>query len=378
MSSNALLNRTAAIIRKITPQHPADITLRHELVSAPLLPGEKRDITAATFAYYRWLRFLDDKSPLQAQIAEALRHQQQHDADPASHKPEALAALAVPDWLHSEIDLAPDHLRQLQSTPALWLRAQTEFARALPRALDNKTQAADITKLQLAAPPNLATAFRYTGTADLFRTGEFRQGLFEIQDLASQLVAHACAPKSTETWWDTCAGEGGKTLHLADLMQNRGLIWATDRNTRRLATLRRRTARAHVHNYRTNIWNGGPHLPTKTKFDGILIDAPCSGAGTWQRNPHARWTTTPDDVVELAAIQRQLLENAATLLKPGGRLIYSVCTLTKSETTRLSADFTAAHPELQPLPLFGTAPQLTLHPQAINANGMFLAAWQKS
>ncbi|MGC8000561.1 hypothetical protein ACP3XN_24520, partial [Salmonella enterica] len=83
-------------------------------------------------------------------------------------------------------------------------------------------------------------------------------------------------------------------------MENSGLIWASDRAAWRLQKLKRRTARAKVFNYRVAMWDGGVKLPTKTKFDGVLVDAPCSGLGTWQRNPHARWTTTPGDVAELA------------------------------------------------------------------------------
>ena len=180
-------------------------------------------------------------------------------------------------------------------------------------------------------------------------------------------------------------------------MANKGVVWATDRNARRIDTLKRRAARAKLFNYRTDFWDGGSKLPTKTKFDGILVDAPCSGVGTWQRNPHARWTTTLEDVRELAAMQLVLLNNVASLLKPGARLIYSVCTLTRSETTAIADAFTAAHPELEPLPLFG-APRTTtassqdpvadsqlstlpsrifLWPQEINANGMFIAGWMR-
>ena len=113
-------------------------------------------------------------------------------------------------------------------------------------------------------------------------------------------------------------------------MANRGLIWASDRAEWRLQKLRRRAARAKVFNYRPARWDGGARLPTRTKFDGVLVDAPCSGLGTWQRNPHARWTTTVEDVRELAELQRRLLAHTAPSLKPGGRLIYAVCTLTRA------------------------------------------------
>src|SRR6185369_226103 len=123
--------------------------------------------------------------------------------------------------------------------------------------------------------------------------------------------------------------------------------WASDRAEWRLKHLKRRTARAKAFNYRAALWNGGAKLPTKTKFDGVLLDAPCSGVGTWQRNPHARWTTTLEDVKELAAVQKQLLANVAPSVKPGGKLVYAVCTLTKSETTEVMEDFEKRFPEFK-------------------------------
>ena len=197
-----------------------------------------------------------------------------------------------------------------------------------------------------------STAFRYTGARDLFVTTPFQQGQFEIQDLASQLVGHACAPSAGETWWDAFAGEGGKTLHLADLMQNKGLIWASDRSARRLNILRKRAARGGVFNYRAVPWDGGPQPPTRTRFDGVLVDAPCSGVGTWQRHPHARWTASPADVRELAGVQQQALDHVAASVKPGGRLIYSVCTLTRAETRDVVSRFSALHPEFVPVAVF--------------------------
>lgn len=374
MSDTALLNHAARIIDQVSAENPADYVLRGELGAARHLgPGEKRDISRAVFVYYRWLRWLDPKASVQSRVASALDLQRKFDANPSSVKTETLAARAVPEWLKGELDLTPEYLRHLQTDAALWIRVQKEFAAALPRSLGH----CETSPSPLIPEARRATTLRYSGSVDLFKTSEFQQGVFEIQDLASQLVGYAANPQPSETWWDTCAGEGGKTLHLSDLMDNKGLIWATDRNNGRLATLRKRAGRAQAFNYRAVTWNGGPFLPTKTKFDGILVDAPCSGVGTWQRNPHARWTTTPDDVKELAEIQLQLLNHSAPALKPGGRLVYAVCTLTKSETTKIADAFTAAHPDFVPDPVLGQAPQLHLWPQEINANGMFVAAWKR-
>jgi len=195
-------------------------------------------------------------------------------------------------------------------------------------------------------------------------------------------VGLLCHPQPGETWWDACAGEGGKLLHLCDLMQNKGLVWASDRVEWRLKKLKRRAARAKLFNYRAVLWSGGAKLPTKTKFDGILVDAPCSGIGTWQRNPHARWTTTPEDVSELARVQKQLLANVIPALKPGGRLIYSACTLSRAETGEIAEAITCQFQDLKPATLAHPANparietgQLWLSPEEFDGNGMFVAGW---
>ncbi len=384
--STALVQRAAHIIAQVSPEAPADFVLRREVgADRELESHEKRALVGAVFAYYRWLGWLDEKRGLPQRVQAALDLQNRFDADHSAIKPEALASLALPAWALASLDFpTPEartaYLRQLQSPPSLWIRPQREFAASLARALRH-TAAPDLRPSGLSLPPPaLPVALRYTGPSDLFKAEEFKKGLFEIQDLASQLVGHACAPEPGSTWWDACCGEGGKTLHLSDLMDNKGVIWATDRHTGRLATLRKRAGRAQAFNYRTVTWNGGPFLPTKTKFDGILVDAPCSGVGTWQRNPHARWTSTEQDVKELAEIQLQLLENTHKALKPGGRLIYAVCTITRQETTDIVNAFSAAHPELEPVPfttLGRTESSLFLWPHELDANGMFIAAWRK-
>lgn len=367
MTDSLVLNHAARVLDSVTPELRADAALRKYLMNARRLgPREKRAVSHAVFTFFRWVQWLDRQESLQKQVEEALKLQERFDKDAAAIKKEALAARAVPAWARDEVDFPPESLRQLQGNPALWLRARPGTAAKLAATLGDCTTT--------EASPD---ALRYTGPQDLFLTPAFHNGAFEIQDLASQLVGLAAAPKPGETWWDACAGEGGKMLHLADLMQNKGLLWASDRSERRLHTLRQRAARAKIFNFRVAPWDGSAKLPTKTKFDGVLVDAPCSGLGTWQRNPHARWTTTPDDVAELAAVQRQLLENVAGSLKPGGRLLYAVCTLTRSETTAIANAFTAAHPELEPIPVLERTPQLILWPHEHNANGMFLAAWKR-
>ena len=363
MSESSIFNNAARILKLVQAGTPADQALRESLTQDRhfTAPGERRGISRAVFTYFRWWRWLPEKDSRQKQLAAALALQERFDKNPASFKAEALASRAVPDWLKDEMDEIPAAwLTQLQREPTLWIRAKAGTGVELARKLSHFTPA-----------PQTADALRYSGLTDLYRTKEFQAGEFEIQDLASQLVGLACAPQPGETWWDACAGEGGKTMHLSDLMQNKGLIWASDRSLRRLAKLKQRAARAKVFNFRAAPWEGDAKLPTKTKFDGILIDAPCTGVGTWQRNPHARWTTLPKDVHELAVVQLKLLNNVAGSLKPGGRLVYAVCTLTRAETTAVASAFTAAHPELEPVSA------QALWPHELNANGMFIAAWKR-
>jgi 16S rRNA (cytosine967-C5)-methyltransferase len=367
MPDQATLNHAAQILASIAADQRADTALRFYFEGHRYLqPPAKREISHTVFVYFRWLSWLDPKASPQKRLEQAVAMHERFLVDPKSIKNETLAVHAVPAWVSTEVQLSPEYLRQIQRDPALWIRARPGQRAALAKSLfacETTDQSPD--------------ALRFTGTQDLFRTEQFKTGEFEIQDLASQLVGVAAAPKPGETWWDTCAGEGGKTLHLCDLMMNKGVVWATDRNARRIDTLKRRTARAKLFNYRTEFWDGGSMLPTKAKFDGILVDAPCSGLGTWQRNPHARWTTTAEDVRELAATQLVLLNNVVGSLKPGGRLVYSVCTLTRTETTGVADAFTAAHPELEPVPVLGKTPQVTLWPQDLNANGMFIAIWKR-
>lgn len=335
-------------------------------------PAEKRDISRAVFTYYRWLGWLQNEQSLHLRMVKAQRLAARFAGAPLALPADHLRAKAAPKWLKDEMRVTDDWLRSLQFEPRLWLRARPGQARALAR------------KLNRAKATGVGDAVLYEGEKDLFETDEFKAGEFEIQDIASQIVGLVCDPKPGETWWDACAGEGGKTLHLADLMQGKGLVWATDRAGWRLDKLKRRAARARVFNYRAALWDGGGHPPVKSKCDGVLMDAPCSGIGTWGRNPHARWTLRAQDMRELAEVQKRLLAGVCAAVKPGGKLVYAVCTLAWKETTEVADAFTQAHPEFTPspprnplLPKLPPLHPLWLWPQQTKGNGMFIAVWTR-
>jgi len=366
----------ARILERATATIPADLLLRQTLARRRQLSrADGAWISRAVFSVFRWRGWLDTQAPTADRIARALALADDFAISPAGISDEDLVAKAVPAWVADHFPVTPEWTRSLQAEPFLWIRTRPGMRDAVLAQLDNA---------EPASWRALEDALRYDGQDDLYRHPLFQSGAFEIQDIASQAVGHVCAPQAGETWWDACAGEGGKTLHLSALMGGKGLIWSSDRAAWRLARLKQRAARAGCFNYRGVDWNGGPRTPTRTRFDGILVDAPCSGLGTWGRNPHARWTATPDDVRELADLQRNLLHHAAPSLKPGGRLVYAVCTLTPAETTGVVEGFSAAHPEFEVLPLAhpfapGSEPQasLTLWPQDTQGNGMFIAGWRR-
>jgi 16S rRNA (cytosine967-C5)-methyltransferase len=379
--SPLIIQFAAQVIRQTSKERHADAVLREALKADEMLTAvQRREVAQAVFAYYRWRGWHDRKREVESRVAWSLELADKFRKNPFTLQADALRAKAVPEWLPAEMDCPEPWLRSLQREPLIWLRARPGKARGLANTLGD-----------CKVPKGLLMreAVEYQGRRDLFETEPFKQGAFELQDISSQAVGVLCAPKPGEVWWDACAGEGGKTLHLADLMQGRGQVFASDKAEWRLAKLKQRAARATVQNYQGAIWDGGARLPSDVKFDGVLVDAPCSGVGTWQRNPHARWTTTANDVRELAALQLQLLNHAAASLKPGGRLIYAVCTLTRAETSGVVDSFRHANPGFEPLVLpllrdeaikLGVkgAPAQFIWPQEFQGNGMFAAQWQRN
>lgn len=408
----SLLHQAAEIIRRCDAGQNADAVLREFSRQFPdMNASHKRELARAVFCYFRWYSWLDQGLARSQQVAEARRIQGAYERDPKSIKKQSLPARAVPAWILEAIDFSVTNadgtanetatnerryawLRSLQSTPPLWIRARPGTAPSLAATLGKCAFP------EGAAQKLAPDALHFAGATDLFRTGAYQNGGFQVQDLASQAVSTLCAPQPGETWWDACSGEGGKSLHLADLMQNKGTVWCSDRSLRRLETLRQRFKRVGLFNYRVAAWENPEKLPTKTKFDGVLVDAPCSGVGTWARNPDARWTATEQDVTELSAVQTKLLDQVAGSVKPGGKLVYAVCTLTRRETTDIATAFSATHPEFEPVavpvpkssnpagisaPTAASSPACDLRaplgvflwPQDLQSNGMFLSVWQR-
>ena len=370
------LKTAEEVIAKSDREHPADLVLKTELKRrGGISPEAGGKISHAVFSYFRWVGWLDHEWPVADRIREAVDLNARFASDPETFTEAELMAKAVPTWVASQVPLSAAWVRSLQAEPRVWLRARLGQGGEL---------ASKLGECWVAESGPLRDAVEYRGEEDLFHTPEFHAGEFELQDLSSQVVGLVCDPRPGQTWWDACAGQGGKLLHLSDLMHNKGLIWASDRAEWRLNVLRKRTARARAFNYRIAPWAGGAKLPTKTKFDGVLVDAPCSGIGTWQRNPQARWTTSLQDVEELGTLQSKLLAHAVPSLKPGGKLIYAVCTLSQGETVRVMESVDRQFPELKRLPLMNplrperaAESPLWLWPQDAGGNGMFIVAWQR-
>jgi len=162
---------------------------------------------------------------------------------------------------------------------------------------------------------------------------EFIKGWIEIQDEGSQLAALLSAAKPGEQVVDLCAGGGGKTLALAAMMENHGQIYATDGDARRLAPIHDRLTRAGVRNVQVRTPRGGADAVTDLngRIDCVLVDAPCTGVGTWRRNPDAKWRLRPGSLEVRRKEQATVLDRAAALVKPGGRIVYITCSILPEE-----------------------------------------------
>jgi 16S rRNA (cytosine967-C5)-methyltransferase len=186
---------------------------------------------------------------------------------------------------------------------------------------------------------------------------DFIKGLVEVQDEGSQLAALFSAAKPGEQVIDLCAGAGGKTLALAAMMAGKGRLIATDHDKRQIAPIHERLSRAGVHNadVRTPKGEDDPLADIRASADLVLIDAPCTGTGTWRRNPDAKWRMRPGALEIRLKEQAEVLDRAAALVKPGGRIAYITCSVLPPENGAQVRSFIARHPDFAVVPPAETA-----------------------
>jgi 16S rRNA (cytosine967-C5)-methyltransferase len=214
------------------------------------------------------------------------------------------------------------------------------------------------------------------GAARLHSSAAWRQGHLAFQSEASQLIVPLLAPPMGGRVLDACAAPGGKATHAAALMGGTGLVLALDR---RLSGLRRLVGEARRLGTPLHAAVGDARQPPcRSLFDAVLVDAPCSGLGTLGRHPEVRWRRRPEDIPRLAALQGEILAGVAPLVRPGGVLVYAVCTLTREETDDVVAQFSAAHPRfvvdpLAPGPTVTAAGLLRTLPHRHGLDGFFAA-----
>ncbi|MCJ7422211.1 RsmB/NOP family class I SAM-dependent RNA methyltransferase [Sphingomicrobium astaxanthinifaciens] len=249
----------------------------------------------------------------------------------------APAAGQVPDWLVPRLSPlvdASEHAALLERAP---LDVRVNIAKATRDAVRDE--------LGGEPTPLSPWGLRFAAETRLDDTPAFAAGRIEVQDEASQLVALACAPAPGARVLDLCAGAGGKSLALA-AMQPAARLVAADVDKRRLGQLPRRAARAGAA-IETLLLDppreADALAPLAGQVDCLLVDAPCSGSGTWRRNPELRWRLTPERLDAFTAIQARLLALAAPLVRPGGRLVYATCSLLEAEGAAQVDAFLSAH-----------------------------------
>lgn len=306
----------------------------------------------------------------------------------------------LPAWFrdHCPDAFEPRHLDALLARAPLWLRLQTHH---VARVTDEFAQLG----WRSQSSPLLAYALRVLDEADVTKSSAYQSGLVEIQDLGSQLLLESIGVTPGGHWLDACAGAGGKTLQLSRLLGPTGLVDAHDVRPAALDELvvRARRAGVPVSVASDPRPNSGPtrkgeglagrsddFAPIRVvttpapAYDAVLVDAPCSGSGTWRRAPHLKWTTTPAQIEEAAALQGTLLTQFSHHVRPGGRLIYATCSLSRRENEDVAGRFLASDPAFSiesPVRDFGASHRthgLLFLPALHHTDGFFIASFRRA
>lgn len=247
----------------------------------------------------------------------------------------------IPDWLADKFASLIDEPER----EALFDRAPLHVRVNGQRSTDMEVKSAWPEAVALALPHG----YELPAGSQLEDKALFREGAIEIQDLGSQAIAMAGAAAKPELVLDLCAGAGGKTLALAAMLPADSKIIAADTDRGRLSRIEPRKRRASARNIETILLGPGKEMESlehlQASCDLVLIDAPCSGTGTWRRNPELRWRMTPKRLEHTSELQQRLIELGSELVKPGGRLVYAVCSLLDAEGGDQTDRFLESHPE---------------------------------
>lgn len=299
------------------------------------------------------------------------------DYDPASELEDPLEKLAVqtshPRWLIQRW-VESFGLAEAEA----FARANNEIPPVAFRVVHTRADEAEVLAKLTAAgasvtPSSIASgAFRVSGGSTVVRE-LFEGGQVYLQDEASQLVAEVVDVHRGDRVLDLCAAPGGKTTLMADRACDEAFIMAADRSAARIGTITNTAALHRLRSIEPLLIDALQPLPfSPASFDRVLVDAPCSGTGTLRRNPEIRWRLTNDDVINFAAAQKQFLANAAAVLKPGGRLVYSTCSVELEENEQVIESFLAVHSDYS---LINT---IRTWPQHEGSDGFFVAIFESS
>ena len=294
----------------------------------------------------------------------------------------------LPDWLWERLSEQYGEQEALTLARSLHLSAPLDLRANIVKATREEVLE-QFAKDRIEAVPTPLSPYgiRLQSKITLNRQPMFMDGKIEVQDEGSQLLAQLVAPRRGEMVADFCAGAGGKSLALGALMRNTGRLYAFDVSEKRLHNLGQRLKRSGLSNLHSQVIVNERDAKLKRlagKFDRVLVDAPCSGLGTLRRNPDLKWRQTPQDIEELTAKQASILQSAAKLVKPGGRLVYATCSLLREENEAIVEAFLAGNSEFetvnaaeilaqQQIPL-DTGLYLKLLPQQHGTDGFFAVA----
>lgn len=280
---------------------------------------------------------------------------------------------SVPDWLDAlgEKELGKDWdrvLRALNTKPEIYIRVNQ--LKTSTRDLQFRLEEEGIETSVVPWAPGALVLSRST---NVFRTAAFREGLFEVQDAASQMAAAFVEAASGERVVDACAGAGGKTLNLASIMQNKGRIVALDTQEWKLQELKKRASRAGASIIEIRAIDSSKVIKRlKDSADRLLLDVPCSGLGVLRRNPDARWKLQPEDLDRVKQQQVEILDKYSTITKPGGRMIYVTCSILPSEGEAQVTRFLEEHKDSWEL-----LNEKRYSPVDFNCDGFYMASLKR-